>query len=110
MLRGITVKLHVKTKTGEDGFGHPTYEDGGTVGVENVLIGQPSESDIVTANGLGKRVAYTLGIPKGDKHIWTDAEVEFWGEKYHTIGKPVRGIPGLVPLAWDQNIMVEQYE
>lgn len=110
MLRGITVKLHVKEKTGEDGFGHPTYEDGGTVDVENVLIGQPSESDIVASNQLGKHVAYTLGIPKGDKHIWEDTEVEFWGGKYRTIGKPVRGIPGLVPLSWDQNIMVEQYE
>lgn len=109
MLKGITVTLHVKEKTGEDAFGHPKYEDS-TVEVENVLVGQPSSDDIVAANQLGKHISYTLGIPKGDTHSWENTEVEFWGRKWRTVGIPVRGIDGLVPLSWGQNVMVEVYE
>lgn len=109
MLHGITVVLHVKEKTGEDAFGQPEYSDS-TVEIDNVLVGQPSSSDIITANQMGKHISYTLGIPKGDNHIWEDTEVEFWGRKWRTVGSPVRGIDGLIPLSWDQNVMVEAYE
>ena len=109
MLKGITVKLHVKTKTGTDSFGADVYTDS-VVEVENVLVGQPSESDIVNANLFGKHIQYTLGIPKGDDHIWEDTEVEFWGKKFRTVGMPVQGIEEMVPLAWGRNVMVEAYE
>ena len=109
MIKGITVKLHVKTSDGEDEWGADKENDG-TVEVENVLIGQPSSDDIVTANQMGKHVSYTLGIPKGDTHKWEDTEVEFWGHKFRTVGTPIRGIDGLVPLEWGQNVMVEYYE
>ena len=108
MLKGITVKLHVKTLTGVDDFGREEYSDS-TVDVDNVLIGQPSVTDVVTANQMGKHVSYTLGIPKEDTHEWQDTEVEFWGMKFRTVGKPVRGIDDLVPLDWGRNVMVEQY-
>lgn len=109
MLKGITVRLHVKTLTGVDDFGREEYSDS-TVDVDNVLIGLPSETDIVTAGQMGKHVSYTLGIPKTDTHEWQNTEVEFWGKKFRTVGMPVRGIDGLVPLAWGRNVMVELYE
>lgn len=109
MLHGITVTLHVKEKTGEDDFGRKEYSDS-TVEVDNVLVGQPSESDIVSANQMGKHVTYTLGIPKTDSHKWEDTEVEFWGKKFRTVGAPVRGIADMVPLPWGRNVMVELYE
>lgn len=109
MLKGITVILHVKEKTGEDGFGREEYTDT-TEEVCNVLIGQPTETDIVAANQFGKHVTYTLGIPKGDTHSWEDTEVEFWGKKFRTVGEPVQGIEGMVPLSWSRNVMVELYE
>ena len=98
MLKGITVTLHVKTKTGEDAFGADVY------------IGQPTEADIVNANQFGKHVQYTLGIPKEDTHVWEDTEVEFWGKKFRTVGMPVQGIDEMVPLSWGRNVMVECYE
>lgn len=109
MLKGITVILHVKTQSGEDGFGRPQYTDS-TVAVDNVLVGQPSETDIVTANQMGKHVQYTLGIPKTDTHVWEDTEVEFWGKEWRTVGLPAQGIDTLVPLSWGRNVMVELYE
>ena len=109
MLKGITVTLHVKTKTEEDAFGADVYTDS-TVEVENVLIGQPTEADIVNANQFGKHVQYTLGIPKEDTHVWEDTEVEFWGKKFRTVGMPVQGIDEMVPLSWGRNVMVECYE
>ncbi len=109
MFKGITVTLHVKSKIGTDDFGADLYDDS-TVRVDNVLVGQPTETDVVTANYFGKHVTYMLGIPKGDAHVWQDTEVEFFGKKFRTVGEPVQGIPGMVPLSWDRNVMVELYE
>lgn len=109
MLKGIPVKLHVKEKTGVDAFGAPVFSDG-VVTVDNVLIGLPSENDIVMGNQFGKHIAYTLGIPKTDSHRWEDTEVEFWGKKFRTVGMPAQGIEPMVPLAWGRNVMVERYE
>ncbi len=109
-MRGIPVKLHVKTQTGTDAFGAPIYEDA-TETVENVLIGEPQGDQIVNELQLyGKRLAYTLGIPKGDDHIWNDTEVEFFGERFRTYGDVTQGIEGLVPLSWNKKVKVERYE
>lgn len=108
-MKTTTVKLSVKTKVGEDDFGNDivteTIED-----VPGVLVGSPTQDDIVNALQLyGKKVSYVLGIPKGDSHNWTDADVEIWGDKYHTIGFPVTGESENIPLRWGQNVKVERY-
>lgn len=113
MFKGITVLLHIKKRVGTDDFGTSEYEDGGIVEIKNVLIGQPSEMDVTTANQMGKHIAYTLGIPVSDGHDWTDADVEFWGRKFRTVGITVQGMGGLVPPVWGEvrkNIVVEAYE
>jgi hypothetical protein len=80
------------------------------VDVENVLIGAPSSEDVINELNLsGKRIAYTLGIPKGDTHNWINTEVEFWGERYRTIGKPMQGIDENIPLSWNKKVQVESY-
>lgn len=109
MIKGITVKLKIKNQIGTDDFNQPVFEED-FVSVDNVLVGQPTSDEIVNELNLsGKRIAYTLGIPKGDNHIWHDTEVEIWGEKFRTIGYPVRGIEELIPLDWGMNVKVERY-
>lgn len=109
-LHGIPVILYEKQKTGSDPFGRPEYEEV-PVTVENVLVGQPTSEEIVDTFELtGKKVAYTLGIPKGDTHVWTDTRVGFFGEIFHVIGKPVQGIEDLIPLDWNKKVQVEQIE
>ncbi|MGI6204223.1 MAG: hypothetical protein ACOYJH_02970 [Anaerovoracaceae bacterium] len=109
MLRGITVRLKQKVQTGVDPFNHPTFEES-WVDVDNVLIGEPSADDINTEINLtGKQVAYTLAIPKGDDHVWTDTEVKFFGEEFRTIGAPVQGIEDMIPLDWNKKVKVERY-
>lgn len=108
-MKGETVGLVVKTQTGTDPFGHPIYSEK-IVNVEDVLVGQPTSDEIVsTLNTTGKMIAYTLGIPKGDTHVWTDTEVIIWGERYRTIGFPVTGTQANIPLRWGQNVQVERY-
>lgn len=108
-MRGISVTLHVKTQTGVDGLNNPVYSDD-TVVVENVLVGQPTSEDAVSSLSLyGKRLAYVLGIPKGDEHIWTNTEVEFFGKKFKTFGDVIEGIEELVPTSWHKKVMVERY-
>lgn len=109
MIKGIPVTLHVKTQTGTDGFGRPIYTDT-LVSVENVLVGEPSTEDIVSEIELnGKRLAYTLGIPKGDEHDWSDTVVEFFGGQFKTYGDVTQGIEAMLPLAWNKKVKVERY-
>jgi len=109
-MNGISITLYDKRKTGEDAFGKPVYTET-PVTVENVLIGEPSGEEITDALNLyGKHVAYTLAIPKGDSHTWTDRTVEFFGEKFRVIGHPTQGLDHLIPLAWNKKVRVEHYE
>lgn len=109
LLHGITIQLIERTETGVDAFNRPIYTET-TVNVDNVLIGEPSTQEIVdTLNLTGKKLAYTLGIPKGDTHDWTDTFVSFWGERFRTIGEPTQGIEAMIPLDWNKKVRVERY-
>lgn len=68
--------------------------------VKNVLIGESSE------DGKG----YTLGIPKDDKHIWTDRKLGFFGRIFRTVGLPQQGIENNIPLQWNRNVRAELAE
>ena len=109
-LRGLSIILYTKNKVGEDEFGAPVYEELPEV-VNDVLVGEPEGSDVTdTLNLTGKRLAYTLAIPKGDTHEWRDRKVEFFGRKFRTFGEPVEGIEGMIPLRWNKKVKVERYE
>ena len=109
MIHGITVRLYEKTQTGTDAFNAPVYTEI-PVDVKNVLIGEPTTDDVVNSLQLyGKRIAYTLAIPKGDEHDWEDVTVEFFGQKFRTYGGVVQGIEELVPLCWNKKVKVERY-
>ena len=109
MLRGIDVILYEKHKVGEDDFHAPVYEET-PVTVHNVLVGEPSTEEITTELQLtGRRLAYTLAIPKGDTHNWEDAKVEFFGQTFRTCGGVVQGIESMIPLCWNKKVKVERY-
>ena len=108
-MKGTTVQLAVKSAASYDPFGAP-IETETLVDIADVLVGQPSESEVTGAMEMyGKKVAYTLGIPKGDTHTWYDTNVYIWGDKYRTIGCPVTGEQANIPLRWGKNVMVERY-
>ena len=109
-MRGITVRLHNRIQNGTDAFNRPIYEESTTT-VNNVLIGEPTTEEVVNELNLsGKRLAYTLAIPKGDEHEWKDAVVEFFGERFRTFGAPTQGIEAMIPLQWNKKVKVERYE
>ena len=108
-MRGISITLYDKTQIGIDDFNRPIYEDVPRT-IENVLIGEPTTDQVIDELNLsGKRLAYTLAIPKGDTHEWTDRKVEFFGEVFRTFGKPTQGIDHLIPLNWNKKVKVERY-
>lgn len=112
-MKGITVTLKKKTQTGFDAFGRPTYTTV-SVDVEDVLVGEPSTDDVTnTLTMYGKKIAYTLAIPKGDTNDWVDTNVflpdPFTG-KYHTIGYPTAGIEANIPLRWNKKVHLERLE
>ena len=108
-MKGMTVGLVVKTQTGTDPFGAPIYSE--TIeDINDVLVGQPSSEDVLSTLDLtGKRIAFVLGIPKGDTPVWEDTDVIIWGERFRTIGYPETGIQANIPLRWGQNVKVERY-
>lgn len=109
MLKTVTVQLLQKIKKGVDPFGADIFQDD-WVDVSGVLIGEPTTDDIITDMNLyGKHLAYTLAIPKGDDHKWTDTQVRFWGSVFKTYGAPTQGIDGNIPLKWNKKVKVEHY-
>lgn len=109
-IKGITVILHNKIQNGEDPFGNPIWEEN-SISVDNVLVSPTDSSDVLTEMQIsGKRSAYTLCIPKGDTNKWENSEVEFFGERFRTIGIPKQYIEELLPLYWNKQIEVERYE
>lgn len=109
MIRGITVRLYEKRQAGTDAFNAPVYTET-PVDVPNVLVGEPSADDVINEMQLyGKRIAYTLGIPKGDAHNWENVTVEFFGQKWRTYGGVTQGIEALIPLHWNRKVKVERY-
>lgn len=108
-IKGMNVTLYEKRQAGEDPFGAPVIEEV-PVTVANVLVGQPSTDDVANVLSLyGKKLVYTLAVPKGDAHNWEDAKVEFWGEKYRTFGYLMTSMAENTPTAWNMKVMVERY-
>ena len=109
MIKGIPVVLINKVQNGVDGFNHPTFSEVRTT-VKNVLVSPTESQDVIDALNLtGKKAVYTLGIPKGDTHIWEDQDVEFFDRRFHVITFPVEGIEAIIPLSWNKKILVERY-
>ena len=110
MIQGITVNLIQRVQTGTDEFNSPVYEEQ-IISVDNVLV-SPTSSDDVTdqLNLTGRRAIYTLAIPKGDKNVWENQYVEFFGNRFHVFSKTIEGIESMIPLKWNKKVYVEIYE
>lgn len=109
-IKGINVILLKKVEKGKDPFGNLIFEDE-KIQVSNVLVGQPTTDEITNSLNLyGKKIVYTLGIPKGDTNIWESQEVIFFNKKFKTFGSVVEGIEDMIPLDWNKKVMVCSYE
>lgn len=111
MIKGITVTLYDRTKTGTDALNAPIYEET-AVPVENVLVTPLSSEEVLQTYTLtGRRAVYQMGIPKGDTHEWTAGKkVSFFGNDWRIIGMPEEGIEDMIPLSWNKKVKVECYE
>jgi hypothetical protein len=110
MIKGIDVVLYEKTKVGVDAFNAPVYADK-PVMVKDVLVCPSTSQEILDSTNLyGKKAVYTLAIPKGDNHDWSDATISFFGKKWKSFGIPSEGISEMIPLRWNKKVMVERYE
>lgn len=109
-IKGQTIVLYEKTLVGTDEWNTDIYEEN-KINVQNVLICPTSDSDAVDELNLyGKKSVYTLCIPKGDTHTWTDTKVEFFGKVWRTFGDVTEYQEELLPLEWNKKIKVERYE
>lgn len=112
-MKGVTVTLKSKTQDGTDRFGQSIYKTT-DVSVDDVLVGEPSTSDIENAMTMyGKRIAYTLAIPKGDANTWAKSEVVLpapWSATFKVIGDATEGIEANIPGRWNKKVHLERLE
>lgn len=109
-LQGIDVQIVTRSRTGEDEFGSPIYEETEET-VHNVLVAPLSSQELLeTVNLYGKKAVYQIAIPKGDTHVWEDAVVKFFGKRWHVFTLSQKGIDDLIPLGWNDKYQVELYE
>lgn len=110
MIRGETVILLENGAETTDPFGRAKYEPIEIL-VDNVIIGIPSTEAAVSELQLeGKRIAFVLGIPKGDSNDWKDKTVIIRGEKFKTYGFPLTQTDANVPGRHNTQVKVERYE
>ena len=110
LLKGIPVDLITRTQSGTDAFNRPVTTET-RVTVQNVLVaplGQTGEEILNEMSLNGKKARYQLAIPKGDTHVWEDAEVEFFGERWEVTGYSTIGIEDMIPLDWNRKVVVER--
>lgn len=109
-IHGIPITLIDKQVVSKDPFGSPVVEDV-EITIDNVLVAPATTEDVTSQMSLtGKKISYTIGIPKGDLHDWEEKEVRFFGKRWKTVGIPLEGIESMVPLEWNKKVMVERYE
>ena len=109
-IHGIPITLIDKQVVSIDPFGSPVVKDVEIL-IDNVLVAPATTEDVTSQMSLtGKKISYTIGIPKGDMHDWEEKEVRFFGKRWKTVGIPLEGIESMIPLEWNKKVMVERYE
>lgn len=110
LIQSADVVLINKVQTGTDEFGRPIYSETETT-VSNVLFAPTTETDLINSLDLnGKKDVFTIGLPKGDTHIWQDQDVVFGGHRYHVFTPCIYGIEANVPTEWHHKYLCERYE
>ncbi len=109
-IKGIDIVLVKKNKVGVDPIGSSIYEYEKET-ISNVLISPVRSEDIINQTNLkGIKAVYILAIPKGDSHIWSGNEVEFFNEVWQVIGEESIGLEHMIPLDWNKKVTVGRYE
>ena len=109
-IHGIQITLIDKQVVSTDPFGSPVVKDV-EITIDNVIVAPATTDDVTSQMSLtGKKISYTIGIPKGDTNDWENKEVRFFGKRWKTVGIPLEGIESMIPLEWNKKVMVERYE
>ena len=109
-IHGMQITLIDKQVVSTDPFGSPVVKDV-EITIDNVIVAPATTEDVTSQMSVtGKKISYTLGIPKGDMNDWENKEVRFFGKRWRTVGIPLEGIEELIPLEWNKKVMVERYE
>lgn len=109
MIKGVSVKLLVRTQNGIDGFNNPIYTETEVV-VDNVLYHPTTVDDVVDTTRLnGTKELYTLAIPKGDTHVWLHNLVQFADKTWNCYAEQ-EAIDANVPGEWHKKVLVERYD
>lgn len=109
LIKGTTILLYDREYIGKDAFEAPLYSET-PVKVDDILICPASTDEVTdTLQLYGKRVEYTLCIPKENTNVWEDRTVEFYGHKWRTFGAVLEWHAPMTPGTWNRRVRVERY-
>lgn len=103
--------MKIKISDGKDEMNRDIFREE-WIDVSNVLVGEPSSSDITdTFNLTGKIINYVIAIPKGDTHEWENTEVILphpFNARFRTVGCATVGIEKNIPLLWNKKVKISK--
>lgn len=110
LIKGEMIYLLDKKEIGKDEFNRPIYSFN-KIPVDNVLYMPTSATEqIEQLNLTGRKIEYTVSIPKGDNHSWENQIIIIKGRRYRVCTSVEETIDHLTPLAWNKKFRVEAYE
>lgn len=107
-MRGITLSFIQKVENGTDEFNNATHTTQ-TIEIANCLIAQVTEpTDRVESAALERNVTMVrIHLPKADTRDVSNSTVDYRGETFRTIGRPVAFMTENTPTDWDRYLRAE---
>lgn len=109
-MRGETVTVLARTKTGVDAGNNPTWASA-RIPVDNVLVSPPSGSNAGGTRPDGQTVSATLCFPRSYAGpALRNLDIEVRGAKFHVVGDPMPVDGDMKPTAWNMAVDVTRSE
>lgn len=106
---GMTLSFKKRVATGaKDSFNNPVYSEE-TITVHDCLVAPPTEPiDRVESAALDRNVTVVrIHLPKADTRDVSNSSVEYQGEEFRIIGKPVQFMNENTPTRWNRYLRAE---
>lgn len=109
-MRGETVTVLARTKTGVDAGNNPVWAPV-RIPVDDVLVSPPSGSNAGGTRPDGQTVSATLCFPRSyDGPALRNLDIEVRGAIFHVVGDPMPVDGGMKPTAWNMAVDVTRSE
>lgn len=108
-MKTIVLEFKKRVKTGQkDGLNDPIYEEQ-TFSISDCLIAPITEPlDRIESSALDRDIAIVrIHLPKSDSTDISDSSVDYGGQTWRVVGKPVAFMNDNTPTIWNRYVRAE---